>query len=286
MGTYLHPDKFKELLYNSYVFDLEYIGTSTQLETCFIWDICCMHLPSGRHVELTIHPDIHPLPPPFGSDFIQVTKSLLTQRRAVPFAQAWNTLRTFINATTGYPTAPVVFIAHNAFKADKLMLEIDCTRHHIKIPYRWYFFDSLLYCRKQITKHSSYALNDLHRHLFHTNIAQQHFAMSDTVALRNILVSIGLDKLEGPVYPAHCTALQAVKWLGSSSEHILFSHGIRSVEDLVQKVVVAYCDSQFLSVTVSLQPFIRNYLMSNYAIKQGNASSIADSLAQKWISGV
>lgn len=47
MGTYIEADKFKHLLGNTFVFDLEYIGTSCNLNDCFIWDMSFVHILTG-----------------------------------------------------------------------------------------------------------------------------------------------------------------------------------------------------------------------------------------------
>lgn len=286
MGTYVENDKFRHLLGNTFVFDLEYIGTSSNLNDCYIWDIGITHLLSNTTFEISITPDITPLPPPFSDEFIQVTKELLASRNATSFGHAWVQLNQFIHVVKASSTGPTLFIAHNCFKSDKLMLEIDCERHNIRLPYAWYFFDSLIYSRKKIIKQPSYTLNDIHFYLFHTNISNHHFAIADAVALKNVLVALDLNKLEGPIYPAYHTSLQAIKWLGPSSERILFYHNIRSVENLVQQLLLQYCDNQLNHIHTPLQQFLENYFVTQYQIKKGNATSISNSLIQKWINGI
>lgn len=166
------------------------------------------------------------------------------------------------------------------------MLEIDCKRHDVRMSYSWYFFDSLIYCRKQIVKQPSYTLNDIHKYIFNSPIPNHHYAMSDAVALKNVLVSLDLNQLEGPIYPSYHTSLQAVKWLGPSSERILFYHNVRSVETLVQKILLDYCDRQLNHIHIPLQQFLENYFVEHYQIKKGNAVSISNSLIQKWINGI
>ena len=50
---------------STFIFDLEFIGTSNDLKTCHIWEIGVQHLYSGSTFSATIYPDIRPLPPPF-----------------------------------------------------------------------------------------------------------------------------------------------------------------------------------------------------------------------------
>lgn len=286
MGTYVEVPKFKHLLGNCFVFDLEYIGTTSDLNDCYIWDMAFTHLISGATFEISIEPNITPLPPPFSEEFIAVTPTLLQQRKATSFANAWLQINQFINSVKTCATGPTVFFAHNCFKSDKLMLEIDCTRNDIRMPYSWYFFDSLIYCRKVIVKQASYTLNDLHMYMFNAPIPNHHFAVADALALKNVLIALDLNLLEGPIYPSYHTSLQAIKWLGPSSERILFYHSIRSVEMLVQQILLHYCDRQLNHMHVPLQQFLESYFIENYGIKKGNATSISNSLIQKWIKGI
>ena len=177
-------------------------------------------------------------------------------------------------------------MAHNCFKSDKLMLEIDCKRHDIRMPYSWYFFDTLIYCRKLILKQPSYTLNDIHRFIFNNDIENHHFAIADAIALKNILLSLDINNLEGPIYPSYHTSLQAIKWLGPSSERILFCNNVRSVEMLVNQILLQYCDNQINHYHVPLQQYLENFFVERYNIKKGNAISISNSLMQKWIQGI
>ena len=286
MGTYIEPVKFGELLGNVFVFDLEYVGTSSNLQDCYIWDIGITHLMSNAVLEVSITPDISPIPPPFSDDFVTVTEELLKSRKAVTFQSAWVQLNQFINTVKLVSSGPVIFMAHNCFKSDKLMLEIDCGRHDIRMPYAWYFFDTLIYCRKLIFKQPSYTLNDIHKYMFQKNIESHHYAISDAVGLKNILIALDVNMLEGPIYPSYHTSLQAIKWLGPSSERILFQYNVRSVEMLVNQILLQYCDNQINHYHVPLQQFLENFFVERYNIKKGNAVSISNSLMQKWIQGI
>ena len=286
MGTYIEPNKFNKMLGNVFIFDLEYVGKSPNLEQCFIWDIGITHLLSNASFQVSIFPDINPIPKPFSVEFLDVTHELLHQRNAVNFKEAWVQLSQFINTVKLISTGPIILMAHNCFKSDKTVLEIDCTRHSIKIPYSWYFFDTLIYCRKIVLKQPSYTLNDLHLLLFNSHIKDQHFAISDAIALKNILISLDIKFMEGPIYPAYHTSLQAVKWLGPSSERILFDHNIRSLEILINQLLLQYCDNQLNHYHMPLKQFIENYIIENYGIKKGNSVSISTSLIQNWIKGV
>jgi DNA polymerase III alpha subunit (gram-positive type) len=287
MGTYLERDKFAQNIGNVFTFDLEYIGKTPNIDDCYIWDIAVVHLQTNTAVEISIYPDIHPFPRPFSEEFVQVTDALLKSRNAVIFSQAWIRVIQFIQTVRVNVSGPVILVAHNAFKSDKEILQIECKRNNIKMPYSFYFFDSLIFCRKILSKQVSYTLNDIYFALFGKSIENHHFAISDTVALKDILIKLDVRKLEGPIYPAYHTSLQAVKWLGPSCERRLFYNNIRSVEILVQHIVTNYCDRQLNHFHVPLQQFLEMFLVQHYNIKKGNAVSISNSLILgEWINGV
>lgn len=283
MGTYLEQNQFQAYIHNCFVFDLEYIGHAPNLPDCHIWDMAFIHLTTGVTFEISIIPEMERLPQPFSSEFITVTKELLIERNAVDFKTAWSCLVEFINKHT-MPNMPVILVAHNNFKSDKKMIEIDCKRHDIKLPYHWCFFDSLIYARKQLPKRSSYTLNDLYHFFFEIDIKNQHFAVADAIALRSILFKLHLANLSGSVYPSYFTSLQAIKWLGPSCERTLFMYGITSVEQLVNILTASY--ALCLQPGITITSFVEDYLVDKFQIKRGNAASISTSLISKWINGV
>lgn len=269
---------------STFIFDLEFIGTSNDLKTCHIWEIGVQHLYSGSTFSATICPDIRPLPPPFSQDFIQVTPQILNERKAVSFNEAWTKLLHWISTIVPI-NQNLLWIAHNAFKADKPMLEIDTKRHNIVIPYNWFFFDSLIYCRQSIPKMPSYTLSDLYRSLFHKGIPNLHSALPDAIALREILIYSNNMKLKGPIYPAYATSLQSIKWLGPSSEKQFFRNGIKSLEQLITLLMTNYSTSCIMGSHIPVRTFIEQYLISQIQLNSGNAISISDTITSYWLPG-
>lgn len=283
MGTLLDDDLYGRLYNNIFIFDLEYIGTSTNLNTCHIWEIGMVHWTTGASFSITIRPDIYPYPPPFSKDFIQLTSAILTDRQAVDFNAAWNKVLHWMH-TLVIHTANVVLVAHNSFKADKPMLEIDTKRHGVTIPYNWYFLDSLMYCRKMIPKLQSYTLGDIYTSLFDTDIEDAHQALPDAVALRNILIKVNAC-ITGPIYPSYSTPLQVVKWLGPSCEGVLFQHNILSLQQLILAIMTSYSTTCLSGSIPPIRYFVERYLVTQFGINQGNSTSIADSLVNRWLPG-
>lgn len=272
-------------LYNyTFIFDLEYIGTSNDLNTCHIWEIGVIHYSTGNTFSVTIYPDITPIPPPFTDDFIQVTPELLKERCAMQFTQAWTKLLHWISTIVPV-NQNLLWIAHNAFKADKPMLEIDTKRHGIIIPYNWFFFDSLIYSRRSIPKMPSYTLSDLYTAIFRKDIPNVHRALPDAVALRNILLYINNRTITGPIYPSYATSLQSIKWLGPSSEKQFFRKGIKSLEQLISLLMTSYSTNCILGSIVPVRTFVEHYLTTQIELNSGNSTSIADTITTYWLPG-
>lgn len=278
MGFYVHS--LHDYFNNIFVFDLEFIGSVPQPSKCKIWDAAVIHYATKQTFQQSINPDFKILPDPFSADFITVTEELLRQRQAVDFCTFYYNMMQFIK-TNSKPEAPIILISHNCFKSDKIVLEHEIKRNNLKFPGNWYFFDSLILCRRSMPKQQSYTLNDLYYLLFQTNIQNQHYAVSDAVALCRILEY--QNNLSGVVYPPYCTSLQTVKWLGNASESLLLRHNIRCLESLIQLIIVRYADSRFRGNTIPLQMFLTNMLVNDFMLKRGNATSISTSLCSKWV---
>ena len=288
MGTFLTESMWNTYFNSTFVFDLEYIGTDSDLKNCHIWEIGIQHYATATTFSVTIRPDINPLPPPFSEEFITLTDEELTKRNAVNFLTGWHKLLQWMNGFIPN-NSNVLLVAHNAFKADKIMMEIDCKRHGVIMPYNWYFFDSLIYTRRMIPKQQSYTLGDLHRTLFNEDIDNAHSALPDAIALRNVLLGIGQNTmtncLTGPIYPSYLTSLQAVKWLGPSCEALLFEKNIRSLEQFVTEILSLYALNNHQMQSMPIRQFIISIITLRWGVKEGNATSITDSLISKWLPG-
>ena len=280
MGTLMNEEEFMRMLPFAFIFDLEYIGTPNVLKECYIWEIGAIHYASGAEFSITINPEIRPLPPPMSEEFIQVTDTLLSSRNAVDYQTGWTLFTQWIYSRVPM-NANILMIAHNNFKSDKIMLEVESRRHNIHLPYSWYFFDSLLYCRKAIPKQNSYTLKDLYFNMFGKAIPNNHSALPDARALAQILYN--KKGLFGPIYPSYCTSLQVVKWLGPSCEKVLFENDIRSLEKLITSILTAYSRHNLANGHVPVTHFVKTFITHICGIGVGNSSSIAESIVNKWL---
>jgi hypothetical protein len=74
----------------------------------------------------------------------------------------------------------------------KLLLEIECKRRDLPLPLNWFFFDSLLYCRKVIPKQTSYTLHDLYNGIMNLPILDNHSALPDAKALVGASIDLSI----------------------------------------------------------------------------------------------
>ena len=140
----------------------------------------------------------------------------------------------------------------------------------------------MIYSRLVLPKLLSYSLNDLYKTRLNKVIKNAHFALPDAISLHELIVNIGLESVEGPIYPFHCTSLQVVKWLGPSCEKILFSNNLTSLEDLKQFLLSSFTHHCLNIINISFKEFIV-WKITNIGIKPGNAVSIANSLTERWL---
>ena len=98
MATYLDESLWQGLCPNTFIFDLEYVGHSTEHNDCYIWEIGIVHWLTGAELCVTIDPGIRPLPTTFSADFEQLTEKTLKERNAVDFHAAWHIFMTFIDS--------------------------------------------------------------------------------------------------------------------------------------------------------------------------------------------
>lgn len=284
MGSYFDEVTFQHYYDKLFIFDLEYVGTTNNLSDCYIWDIGVIHVASGQKFSVTIDPNIRPLPKPFSNDFITLTEEFLREREAVSFAEAWKFLLLWVNGIIN--GGPAIWISHNCFKGDKIMLETDTRRNNITLPYTWFFFDSLLFFRKVVPKQSSYSLNDLYMNICGKPMEHHHLALPDATHLLTVLCKTSNLVLHGVVYPSYATSLQIIKWLGPSSEEKLIRNGICSLEELITTVMKIHSTSCVRGTLPNIALLIKDYLQFTHGIKPGNASSISTSIVQNWLPGL
>ena len=232
MGFELDEQTSAILYPRTVVFDLEFVGDLTDgVHSCFLWNIGAVHVVSGSTFSVTMDPGIRPFPPTHDK-CVEVNEAFLAEQKAVPLE---NGLRMFFD----WLGSNNIVIAHNNFKADKLVLEQACKRAGIACPLL-YFMDSLLLMRNSI-KHPSYKLSALYTHYMGMPFVETHQALPDALALRDVLMKAFETFAGAIIYPTHSTPLQNIRWVGPACERAMMSCRFNSVEALKQHIWDEYC---------------------------------------------
>jgi len=223
-----------------FIFDLEFIGDVRQLATCRIWEIAVYSVATGTWFQAVVDPDpsASVFPPPPIPELPQLTRAFLTAHRACLWGDVYRQLQTWVQAACPVGHIPV-FISHNTFRADKPILEFECQRAGLKMPFHWYFFDSLHYSRYVIKQSSgNYSLTGLYTTLFGEKFDNAHRAEADVRACHRILQRLtnATFDLVGPTYPVYSTSLRSVRWIGRRAESVFAEAGVTSLEKLLMLI--------------------------------------------------
>ena len=232
----LSIENFKERVH-PFIFDLEFIGDVRQLNTCKIWEIAVYSNKRATWFQAVVDPDptIQVFPPPPIPELPQLTREFLKTNNAEPWSEIYPRLYHWVTMMC-HPGDIPVFISHNTFRADKPILEFECQRIHQKMPYNWYFFDSLHYSRFMIRQTSgNYSLTGLYTSLFNEEFENAHRAEADVRACHRILTHLSKQTwaLTGPIYPTYSTSLRSIRWVGRRAESLLTTANIKSYEELI-----------------------------------------------------
>jgi hypothetical protein len=162
---------------------------------------------------------------------------------------------------------------------DKPLIEMEFGRQGMVVPHNWYFYDTLPFFRSQFKKQPSYALGTLYTMLFQKSITNAHFAISDTVALRQMLLACFnlpvvlpfhlSTRLFGCYYPAFYTPLQRVRFIGTYNENLLVMGGVQCVEDLYMML------RQKCRMNVEA---LKTLLTTTYHVRESDALKISQSI--------
>jgi DNA polymerase III epsilon subunit-like protein len=254
-----------------FIFDLEFIGDVRQLATCRIWEIAVYSVATGTWFQAVVDPDpsASVFPPPPIPELPQLTRDFLTARGARLWGDVYRQLQTWVQAVCPGGHIPV-FISHNTFRADKPILEFECQRAGLKMPFHWYFFDSLHYSRYVIKQSSgNYSLTGLYMDLFGEKFDDAHRAEADVRACHRILQRLTLStfNLTGPTYPSYSTSLRSVRWIGRRAEAVFAEAGVTSLEKLLMLIqeklrqdFLCGAGDERLSVQKTLTTIIENKL--------------------------
>lgn len=217
-----------------FVYDLEFIGDINDIYSCKIWDMAFVCVETGERISSIVEPDItmQHIPPPAVEGLFPLTRAFLNTNEALPFHMVWNTILSWVIKRS--KNSNVVFVSHNNFSSDKLVLENHLQNYNCIMPHYIYFFDSLLFFRDNI-KTQDYSLKGLVKLILNRNHDNAHRADIDSIRLYECLNKINIP-LNGYVFPLYRNSLRRIKGIGSSAEKILVLNGITTKEHLIQNI--------------------------------------------------
>lgn len=244
MSVEVNPDMWV----NTVIFDLEFVGNIETPTKCGLWEIGATHLESDDSFHIILDPYLDDIPPPCAGCF-NLTQEFL-DNNAVPLKEG---LQRFIEWGNKYR----FFVSHNCFKSDTGVLRGSFQKCGIQPP-NWLFMDSLLIIRQHI-KVTRYTLNSLYKHYMQTEMVDSHRALSDAVALKQVLKMMGPIEHTTFAYPLIFTSLQNIRGIGHASELTLRWKGIRSVEELILNIQSEH-STRCLSQNANIEDTVFLYL--------------------------
>jgi hypothetical protein len=242
-----------------FIFDLEFIGQIGNLHSCRIWEISVFATATGNWFTKVVDPDptLKVFAKPPIPELPQLTRTFLKAQKA----QTWKIVLIELIQWVSCQTDKIpVFVSHNTFKADKPIMELESKRHQLLLPLHWFFFDSLHFCRENVTSPSgNFSLGGLHQHFFQQPICNAHRAKYDVIACHRILNAItnGRWVLTGPIYSSYTNSLRSIKWVGKKAELVFAACHVHSVETLL-----------FILKTNAFKDYITQQLNSQQSIQK------------------
>jgi len=248
--------------FNHVYTDYEFVGNIQDgPEACEIWHIGAVK-PNGDTFEVYINVSTDHATHP---GCVEVTEEYLREHNAEDFSSAFQKFVDWVG-----PQA--VIISHNSFRSDKPVLECECLKHKVLLPC-WYFYDSLLFLRSQLTC-ISYRLPDVYLTVTGKVFNSTHTALKDAIGLKEILDQVPPTGLY--MYPKYLTPLQNVKWVGSACEEAFVRAGVRSVEDLILKF------KQWVQLDGCVVTLVKQFL-SQFHLPCHDLTPIANEIVENWL---
>ena len=256
------------------IYDIEAIGDVRKPSLCRLWNIAAQNYRTGAIFHAFVDPNVRVIERPPHPDLFPLTRDFLESKEAKP----WSHVGPLFLEWMGHQRVnggPLVLVSHGNFMLDKPLLEVEYGRLNTVIPAWIYFYDTLFWFRMVLRKRSSYSLKNLYQETFGQPIANQHLAMPDVLALRQLLDTTILPQclfyLRGSYYPAYYTPLQRIKYVGNYNELLLIQGGCQCVEDL---------HLLFLHQCRLNQTLMKTILDQRYHLQPDSAEKITHSLLQ------
>lgn len=269
-----------------FVYDLEFIGDINDITSCKIWDISILYVKTGETFGAVIDPDPYVMhfPPPIVDGLFNLTRNFLNENNSKPFDKIWHKIYKWVNNRVYGEKC--VFISHNNFSSDKLVLENHFSYYNLSTPGNWYFFDSLNFFRDNIRNIYDYSLKGLIKYLLKKEHTHAHRAEADTLMLYECLklYTKNIWNLSGCVYPLFITSLRVMKGIGSAVEICFFKNGISSQEFLMQQLtmVTRIGNANNKPYNITIYQYIFDILRKDN-IPLDNIKTVANSACSRYV---
>lgn len=208
-----------------FVLDTEFLGDIRTPHTCRLWDICIVMMgDSGVEVFQAL---VDPFPgeevriqaPP---GYFTPDRQFLDKHGARPLAKVLRAMVRWVRSRCKRHLP--VFAAHGAYRADKVVMELDAARVGFRLPMEWHWFDTLYLARDTFPHMKDYTLSTLVTTFVQDNYVQSHRAKDDAVALTALVQTCM--PIKGPIYKTYQLPLRSIKGLGGTSEKKLRGAGV------------------------------------------------------------
>jgi DNA polymerase III alpha subunit (gram-positive type) len=246
-----------------FIYDLEFIGDVSNPRTCRIWDVAVLCVSTRETFRAVIDPDPHIMyfPPPPVPECMHLTRDFLYKHRAKIFGHVFVKLVKWVYNRT--PHVPI-FISHNNFRSDKIILETEAMRYNMVLPNTWRFFDSLLFIRDKLPNMREYNMSYLVKHILHTEPKNMHRAMTDTIYLYKIMRALtnNFKQISGETIAPYKTSLRTVKGIGRAVQQHFFNAGIYDLETIRSMIHTMYTQAMYSGENVDqmIQQWLRMIL--------------------------
>lgn len=138
--------------------------------------------PNDSAFNQLVNPELHI--PKASTDIHRITNSMV--RPQPSFRTVFPMFRKYVNKIAPPRSSMVVFVAHNAFGFDMLVIQKECDRAGLKVPSHWHFYDTLPIYRRVLPPEQSKRLGDLYQRAFGTGLEGAHDALADSKALKRL----------------------------------------------------------------------------------------------------
>jgi len=220
--------------------------------TTFLYSLAAIHSATGHTFQQIVDPGLSAAQ--LRSFCVyegcrKVTKNWLRREQAMSFKRAFQKFVDFVEGHAvpeqqfgGQIALVPIIAAHGAFRADKPVLVSAIRRTGVSFPPGWKWFDTLHFFRRVMPAsrgpgQMGYSLHQVAKTVGVNpeSFGRRHDALPDARTLYGTIKAF--PNLYGAIYGWHETALTTVPGIGLRSEAVLFSHNIRSTENLLTYAV-------------------------------------------------